>query len=122
MTHVLWSFLLACSSVNKDDSKSGLEHGFSGNNSSQFEPSTDASPASEPHNSGGWILRNDLSDEFDAGELNGHKWFRAGNHDNVVNLPDDADNEDGLAAGWVGRLRCTIGISEGWRTMVSARI
>ena len=35
-------------------------------------------PASDPSNSGGWILRDDLSDEFDGPEIDTSKWFVQG--------------------------------------------
>lgn len=36
------------------------------------------SPASDPSNQGGWVLRTDISDEFEAEELDESKWFVQG--------------------------------------------
>ncbi len=38
----------------------------------------DVYPASDPSNRGGWILREDLSDEFDGSEIDKSKWFVEG--------------------------------------------
>ena len=35
-------------------------------------------PASDPTNTGGWILREDISDEFDGSEIDRSKWFVQG--------------------------------------------
>ena len=35
-------------------------------------------PASDPANTGGWILREDISDEFDGSEIDKSKWFVQG--------------------------------------------
>lgn len=35
-------------------------------------------PASDPSNAGGWILREDISDEFDGSEIDRSKWFVQG--------------------------------------------
>ena len=37
-----------------------------------------AHPASDPLNAGGWILREDLSDEFNGAEIDRSKWFVQG--------------------------------------------
>ena len=38
----------------------------------------DVQPASDPSNTGGWILREDISDEFDGSEIDKSKWFVQG--------------------------------------------
>lgn len=35
-------------------------------------------PASDPSNTGGWILREDISDEFDGSQIDKSKWFVQG--------------------------------------------
>ena len=37
-------------------------------------------PASDPSNTGGWILREDISDEFDGSEIDKSKWFVEGDN------------------------------------------
>ena len=37
-------------------------------------------PASDPTNTGGWILREDISDEFDGTEIDKSKWFVQGDN------------------------------------------
>ena len=60
---------------------------------------TVGSPISDPSNDGGWVLRPDLSDEFDSGSVDLEKWFIAGDPVNSEQLADS----DGSAADWVGR-------------------
>ena len=38
----------------------------------------DVYPASDPSNAGGWILREDISDEFEGSEIDRSKWFVQG--------------------------------------------
>ncbi len=38
-------------------------------------------PASDPKNEGGWVLREDISDEFEGATLDESKWFVEGAHD-----------------------------------------
>ncbi|HUT94852.1 MAG TPA: family 16 glycosylhydrolase [Thermoguttaceae bacterium] len=40
--------------------------------------SRQANPASDPDNAGGWILNEDMSDEFEGRELNASKWLVQG--------------------------------------------
>jgi len=56
-------------------------------------------PASDPGNDGGWVLRSDLSDEFDSGSVDLERWFIAGDPANSEQL----DDSDGSSADWVGR-------------------
>ncbi|WP_083905002.1 family 16 glycosylhydrolase [Rhodopirellula sp. SWK7] len=44
---------------------------------SPHQPGT-VSPASDPSNSGNWILREDISDEFEGDEIDQSKWFVEG--------------------------------------------
>ena len=39
------------------------------------------SPASDPQNQGGWVLRTDISDEFEGTEIDESKWFVQGKDD-----------------------------------------
>lgn len=49
---------------------------------------TSKNPASDPGNTGNWVLREDMSDEFDADSIDANKWF--------VNGTDGVYN-------WIGR-------------------
>lgn len=103
MQRLWWMASLACAPGSGDTDAHGRGHGFSVNNSSLFEPTTNAHPASDPDNTGGWVLRSDLSDEFSDGSLDSRKWFRAGNLSNRVVPPEGTTETDGSAANWVGR-------------------
>lgn len=47
--------------------------------SADSAPSQDSLlPASDPSNSGGWVLREDMSDEFEGSKINETKWFVEG--------------------------------------------
>ncbi|MEQ8837131.1 MAG: hypothetical protein RID07_10050, partial [Lacipirellulaceae bacterium] len=40
-----------------------------------------SSPVSDPQNLGGWVLRTDISDEFEGTEIDESKWFVQGKND-----------------------------------------
>ncbi|MCM2371167.1 family 16 glycosylhydrolase [Aporhodopirellula aestuarii] len=50
----------------------------SSNTQAQDTRSTTVYPASDPTNSGNWILREDISDEFEGDEIDQSKWFVEG--------------------------------------------
>lgn len=62
-------------------------------------PITTFLPLSDIENDGNWILRSDLSDEFNSSYIDLKKWFLAGDPNNSQEL-DDSDNS---AADWIGR-------------------
>lgn len=58
-------------------------------------------PLSDQNNSGGWVLNTDVSDEFNAANLDEDKWYVAGKFENGVPVykhPDDPDKKV-----WIGR-------------------
>ena len=53
-----------------------LANGCGGN--SATPPAEELYPASDPQNEGNWVLRPDLSDEFDGDSLDATKWIKSG--------------------------------------------
>jgi beta-glucanase (GH16 family) len=76
--------------------------------SDAFEAYTAESPLSDPLNLEGWLLRTDMSDEFNQGAFDTEKWHIAGSEEYDLHT---SENCDGSASDWIGRAPSVFDIS-----------
>ena len=67
---IYWVFTISCQKTADETS--------SNESQVQSKPSNQPNPASDPSNEGGWVLNEELSDEFEGTELDTTKWFIEG--------------------------------------------
>ncbi|MGJ8693003.1 MAG: family 16 glycosylhydrolase [Thalassotalea sp.] len=74
-----WAIALACTGCEQEsESSTQASIPANGQPAKNLVPTQRFLPFSDQNNSGGWVLNNSVSDEFDSAELDSEKWFVEG--------------------------------------------